>query len=332
MDPMINWLSRRLRSVRRSVLLGVSVLAATMAAQAGEFPERPVKVLVPFPAGGAADNAMRVIGKKLTEYWKQQVLIENSAGVHAIKAGASAAPDGYSLLLAAGSQMVTGPLMRSKLPYHPQRDFVPVARLVTNPPVLVVHPSLGVKSVGELIALAKKKPGALNFSSSGIGSPNQLALELFQDMTGTDMVHVPYKGGAPSVIELVGGQVQLGINAIPSVLTHIRNQKLVPLAVASSQRARSLPDLPTIAEAGVAGFEYTIWYALFAPAKTPQPVVDKISADLQRALADPEVEKALLAQGNEPSPTSSAKLAQFIQQDTVRWQRLVKERNLKVEE
>jgi tripartite-type tricarboxylate transporter receptor subunit TctC len=316
----------------RSLLAGACALGATLAAVAAEFPERPVKVLVPFPAGGAADNAMRVIGKKLSEYWKQQVLIENSAGVHAIKAGAAAAPDGHSLLLAAGSQMVTGPLMRSKLPYHPQRDFVPVGRLVTNPPVLVVHPSLGVKSVRELIVMAKKKPGALNFSSSGIGSPNQLALELFQDMTGTDMVHVPYKGGAPSVIELVGGQVQLGINAIPSVLTHIRNQKLVPLAVASSQRARSLPDLPTIAEAGVAGFEYTIWYALFAPAKTPQPLVERISADLQRALAEPDVEKALLEQGNEPAPTSAAKLAQFIQQDTVRWQRLVKERNLKIEE
>lgn len=301
-------------------------------AQAAEFPQRPVKVLVPFPAGGAADAAMRVVAKKLTEYWTHQVLVENSAGVQAIKAGAAAPADGHHLLLAAGSQMVTGPLMRTKLPYHPQRDFVPVGRLVTNPPVLVVHPSTGVTSVRDLIALAKRKPGDLNFSSSGIGSPNQLAMELFQAMTGTEMVHVPYKGGAPSVVELVGGQVQLGINAIPSVLTHIRSNRLVPLAVASKDRARSLPDLPTIAEAGVPGFEYTIWYALFAPAATPPEIVQRISRDLQRALADPEVARQLSEQGNEPAPASSAELARFMAQDSQRWAALVRERKLQVEE
>ena len=301
-------------------------------AQATEFPQRPVKVLVPFPAGGAADAAMRVVARKLTEYWTHQVLIENSAGVQAIKAGAAAPADGHHLLLAAGSQMVTGPLMRTRLPYHPQRDFVPVGRLVTNPPVLVVHPSTGVTSVRDLIALAKRKPGDLNFSSSGIGSPNQLAMELFQAMTGTEMVHVPYKGGAPSVVELVGGQVQLGINAIPSVLTHIRSNRLVPLAVASKDRARSLPELPTIAEAGVPGFEYTIWYALFAPAATPPEIVQRISRDLQRALADPEVARQLSEQGNEPAPASSAELARFMAQDSQRWAALVRERKLQVEE
>ncbi|WP_127995884.1 Bug family tripartite tricarboxylate transporter substrate binding protein [Piscinibacter defluvii] len=301
-------------------------------AQAAEFPQRPVKVLVPFPAGGAADAAMRVVAKKLTEYWTHQVLVENSAGVQAIKAGAAAPADGHHLLLAAGSQMVTGPLMRTKLPYHPQRDFVPVGRLVTNPPVLVVHPSIGVASVRDLVALAKRKPGDLNFSSSGIGSPNQLAMELFQAMTGTEMVHVPYKGGAPSVVELVGGQVQLGINAIPSVLTHIRSNRLVPLAVASKDRARSLPELPTIAEAGVPGFEYTIWYALFAPAATPPEIVQRISRDLQRALADPEVARQLSDQGNEPAPASSAELARFMAQDSQRWAALVRERKLQVEE
>lgn len=317
--------------------IATTLLAACLAlgsgfAAAADYPEKPVRVMVPFPAGGAADNAMRVIGKKLSEYWKQQVLIENSAGVQAIKSASMAPADGYSLLLAAGSQIVTGPLLRAKLPYNPQTDLVPVGRLVTNPPVLVVHPSLGVKSVKDLIALAKKKPGSLNFSSSGIGSPNQLAMEMFQAMTGTDMTHIPYKGGAPSVVELVGGQVQLSINAIPSVLPHIKSNKLVPLAVASSQHSRALPDLPTIAEAGVAGFEYTIWYALFAPAKTPPAVVNKISDDLQRALNEPDVVKLLLDQGNEPSPSSAGKLAQFIQQDMTRWTKLVKERNLKIEE
>lgn len=317
---------------RHLLMLAAAAMAAGGAARASDFPERPVRVIVPFPAGGAADAAMRVVARKLGETWKQQVLVENSAGVHAIKAGAAAPADGHHLLLAAGSQIVTGPLLRSKLPYHPQRDLVPVGRLVTNPPVLLAHPSLGVRTVKDLIALAKKRPGELNFSSSGIGSPNQLAMEMFQAMTGTDMVHVPYKGGAPSVIELVGGQVQIGINAIPSVLTHVRANKLVALAVASSQRARSLPDLPTIAEAGVPGFEYTIWYGLFAPAKTPQAIVDRLSDDLQRALADAEVQRLLVEQGNEPAPTSSAKLAQFIQQDQHRWAKLVRERNLKIED
>lgn len=313
-------------------VLAAGLALASAVARAGEFPDRPVKVLVPFPAGGAADNAMRVVGRKLSEYWKQQVLVENSAGVQAIRAGAAAPPDGYHLLLAAGSHMVTGPLLRAKLPYSPQADFVPVDRLATNPPVLVVHPSLGVGSVKDLVALAKKKPGELNFSSSGIGSPNQLAMEMFQDMTGTEMTHIPYKGGAPSVVELVGGQVQLAINAIPSVLPHLRSRKLVALAVASGQRSRVLPDLPTIAEAGVPGFEYTIWYALFAPARTPPPIVSKISDDLQRALADPEVTRLLLEQGNEPAPSSAGKLAQFIQQDNNRWAKLVRERRLKIEE
>lgn len=315
-----------------ATLLALALGSPAGLAHAADFPQRPVKVIVPFPAGGAADAAMRVVAKKLTEYWTQQVLVENSAGVHAIKAGAAAPADGHHLLLAAGSQMVTGPLMRTRLPYHPQRDFVPVGRLVTNPPVLVVHPSIGVASVRDLVALAKRRPGDLNFSSSGIGSPNQLAMELFQAMTGTEMVHVPYKGGAPSVIELVGGQVQLGINAIPSVLTHIRSNRLVPLAVASKERSRSLPDLPTIAEAGVPGFEYTIWYALFAPAATPPEIVERISRDLQRALADPEVARQLAEQGNEPAPASSAQLAQFIAQDTQRWSALVRDRKLQVEE
>lgn len=315
-----------------ATLLALALGSPLGPAQATEFPQRPVKVLVPFPAGGAADAAMRVVARKLTEYWTHQVLIENSAGVQAIKAGAAAPADGHHLLLAAGSQMVTGPLMRTRLPYHPQRDFVPVGRLVTNPPVLVVHPSTGVTSVRDLIALAKRKPGDLNFSSSGIGSPNQLAMELFQAMTGTEMVHVPYKGGAPSVVELVGGQVQLGINAIPSVLTHIRSNRLVPLAVASKDRARSLPELPTIAEAGVPGFEYTIWYALFAPAATPPEIVQRISRDLQRALADPEVARQLSEQGNEPAPASSAELARFMAQDSQRWAALVRERKLQVEE
>jgi tripartite-type tricarboxylate transporter receptor subunit TctC len=227
--------------------------------------------------------------------------------------------------------MVTHPLLNSKLPYDPIKDFVPVGRILINVPILTVHPSTNVKTIKELLALAKAKPKMLNYSSSGMGSPNHLAVEMLEDMSGTSMIHVPYKGAAPSVVDLVAGHVQLGINAIPSVAGQIKSGKLVPLGVASAKRSRLLPDVPTIAEAGVPGFEYEIWYALFAPAKTPSAAVAKSSAALQTALRDPAVQAALLEQGAEPAPTTSQELASYMQQDITKWRRLIKERNLQLE-
>ena len=233
--------------------------------------------------------------------------------------------------MGAGSNIVTGPLINSKLPYSPAKDFVPVGRVLINVPVLVVNPSLGVKTLQDLIALAKSKPGVLNYSSSGIGSPNHLAMEMLQVSTNTNFVHIPYKGGAPSVNELVGGHVQLGINAIPSVISQINGGKLLPIAVASAKRDRNLPKVPTIAESGVSGFEYEIWYAIFAPAKTAPTIVAKISADLQRALADPDVISRLVEQGAEPKPSSSEELAQYILRDIDLWKLIIKDRHIKVE-
>lgn len=314
----------------RRFLLAALAALATQAVFAA-YPEKPVRIIVPFPAGGAADNAMRVVALKLSDYWGKPVIIDNRPGVPGLQAAATATPDGYTLLLGAGSSIVTHPLINSKLPFNPARDFAPIGRVVANVPVLVVHPSLGVKSVKELVALAKKKPDTLHFSSSGHGSPNHLAMELFMAMSDTKMVHIPYKGGSPSVNELVGGHVQLGINAVPSVIHHVKTGKLTALGVASARRDRSLPDVPTVAEAGLPGFEYEIWYALFAPSRTPADIIARTSADLQRALAEPDVVRKLIEQGAEPRPSSAQELAQYIKDDTARWAKLIKERNLKID-
>jgi tripartite-type tricarboxylate transporter receptor subunit TctC len=302
---------------------------STPVARAAEYPAKPVRIIVPFSAGAAADAVTRVVANKLIAYWGKQVLLDNRPGVPGIQVAAQSPPDGYTLLMGAGSSMVTGPLMAAKPVYDPQRDFAPVSRLVTIAPILTAHPSVEAKSVKELIALAKKRPGELNYSSSGMGAPNHLAMELLLVMTGTNMVHVPYKGGAPSVTELIAGQVQLGFNAIPTVLQYVKDGKLRALAVGSPKRVRALPELPAVAET-VPGFEYEIWYGLFAPSKTPAPIVAKVSTDVQRALGEPDVVQQLVAQGTEPAPTTPEQLSQYIRDDTARWTKIVKERNLKL--
>ncbi len=311
---------------------GALALAAMIAAvaHAADYPSRPIQVIIPFPAGAAADNAMRVIARRMSDQLKQPIVIENRPGVPGILAAAKAQPDGYTLMLGAGSSIVTHPLMVSKLVYSP-RDFVPVGRAIVNVPILTTHPSLGVKNVQELIALAKKKPGKLDYSSSGAGSPGHLSMEMFQQLTGTHMVHIPYKGGAPAVTELMGGHVHLGINALPSVLGAVKQKKLVPLAVASRKRSPALPEVPTVAEAGVTGFDYDIWYAMFAPARTPPDVVSTVSAALQAALKDPEVARQLADQGAEASPSSPQELADYIQRDIARWSKVINERKLKID-
>jgi tripartite-type tricarboxylate transporter receptor subunit TctC len=320
-----------LMSTPRIFLLAAACISVAAHGAATDYPTKPVRIIVPFSPGAAADAVTRVLAKKLTDYWGKQVILDNRPGVPGVQVAANSPPDGYSLLLGAGSNIVTSPLMMTKAPYDPQKDLAPVSQVVNIPPILTTHPSLRVKTVKELIALAKAKPGQLNYSSSGMGAPNHLAMELFMVMTGTSMVHVPYKGAAPSVTEMVAGQVQLGFNAIPSVLQHVQNGKLKALAVSSAKRAKALPNLPTIAESAVPGFEYNIWYALFVPAKTPPDLVAKISTDVQRALKEPEVVQQLVAQGTEPAPSTPAALAQYIKEDTARWSRIVKEKNLKLE-
>ncbi len=313
-----------------SVLLLFTHTAATAAAAA--WPDRPVRIVVPFPAGAAADSSTRVLARKLGEMWKQPVIVDNRPGAPGVISAINSQPDGYTLLLGAGSLIVTNPLLNKRVAYDPQRDLVPVVQVLTNTPILTVHPSLGIKTVKDLVAYATRKPGELNYSSSGMGSPNHLMMEMFTAQTATRMVHIAYKGAAPSVQELLAGTVQLGINATPSVLQHIKTGKLVPLAVTTRKRDRAFPDVPTMIEAGYPNFDFTIWYGLFAPSRTPAALVSKINLDVQGVLQDPELVQQFAALGADAAPTTADRFAAIVQSDRVLWGRLIKEKKLSLGE
>jgi len=270
---------------------------------------------------------MRIVGQKMSEELKQPIIVENRPGLPGIQAAANARPDGYTFLLGSGSAIVTDPLLHSHLTYNPSRDFVPVGQLVSNVPVLVAHPSLGVRTVAQLIERARRNPGHLDYASSGVGNPSHLSMEIFQLLTKTEMVHIPYKGGSQSISEMLGGYVQLGIYAVPSVMQYIKAGRLVPLAVASAKRLPTLPDVPTLTEAGVP-FKYDIWYGIFAPASTTADRVNKVSAALRHALADPEVVRKLRDGGAEPAPSTPEELAAYVKADTATWARLSKDKKL----
>lgn len=307
------------------------LICASSAALAGEFPDRPVRIIVPFPAGAAADATMRAVALKLADEWKQPVVIDNKAGLTTgTVAAAAAAPDGYTLLLGSSATMVTTPMTMAKPTYTVARDFAPISRLVSLTPVLVAHPSTDVKSLAEMIAAAKKRPDELSYASSGIGTPGHLVMEQLQSMTGIRMLHVPYKGGAPVVSDLVGGQVQFAMNALPSVLEFIKSGKLVAVAVGQQKRAKALPQVQTISET-VPGFDFTIWYGLFAPAKTPPEIVARIGRDLRLALGDADVASKLQAQGSDPAPSTPQELQQQIRSETEQWQKIIRDRNLQIQ-
>lgn len=321
-----------MRKLPLKLLFSCAVLALFgRLAMAGDFPDRPVRIIVPFPPGAATDATMRAVALKLASEWKQPVIIDNKAGLTTgTIAAAAAAPDGYTLLLGTSATMVTTPMTMAKPTYVVARDFVPVGRMVTLAPVLVTHPSTGVKSLKELIAAAKSHPGELNFASSGVGTPGHLVMEQLQSMTGIRMLHVPYKGGAPIVSDLVGGQVQFAMNALPSVLEFVKTGKLVAVAVGQQERAKALPQVPTISET-VPGFDFTIWYGLFAPAKTPPEVVAKIGRDLRLALGDADVARKLQAQGSDPAPSTPQELLQLMRKETEQWQKIIRDRNLQIQ-
>ncbi len=323
-------------SIPSAALRALTTLAAGLCmagashAQA-KFPERSVSVIVPFAAGAAADSAMRVVAKKLSEQWGQPVVVEARPGAAGMVGGAQARPDGYLLTLGAGSGIVTSPLVNPKLAYKPDQ-FVALGRMTKNESVIVVNPKSGIRTLAELIAKARANPGKLNFGSSGPGAPNHLSMELFQQITGTQMVHVPYKGAAPLMVDLVAGQIDLSMNTVATTVGYIKSGKLTALAVASDNRVAALPDVPTTGEAGVKSFNQDAWYGLFAPAQTPKAVVDKISADLGVALRDPEVVRALRDQGNEAAPLYGPELQKFIEEERASWVQVIRERKLKLEE
>jgi tripartite-type tricarboxylate transporter receptor subunit TctC len=308
--------------------------ASASAAIAQTYPVKPIRMIVHFPPGGPTDLVARALGQKLSDAWGQQVVIDNrpgAAGVIGVETVVRAAPDGYTLLFATGGSMSIAPAFGTKLPYNVFTDLSPISLVVINPQILVLHPSLQANSVKELIKLARSKPGQINYASVGPGSPNHLGMELLKYMTGIDMVHIPYKGTAPAVTDLLGGQVSLMFNSMPSVLQHVKSGRLKGIAVGSAKRSPAAPDIPTVAEAGVPGFQYVTWYGIFGPAALPKGTVAKLNAEIVRILQDKEVAQRLAREGAEPAPGTPEELARFMRAEHEQWKKTIAAAKLKLD-
>ena len=307
-------------------------LLVSQAALAQAWPNRPVRFLVPFAAGAGINDIMaRLVGQHLGAGLGQPVVIENRAGAGGIagtEAAAKAAPDGYTFLMTNVS-LVTSAYLYSRLPYDPQKDFVPVTLVATSPLMLVVHPSIAASSVQELIALAKANPGRLNFGSGGVGSTPHLSVELFKSAAGIDAVHVPYKGGAPALNDLIGGQLSFMIENVPGTMPFVKGGKLRALAITSAQRSLLEPALPTMAESGVRDYEVVGWQGLFGVAGTPPEIVVRLQAEVSKALRLLEVRERLAALGAEPVGSTPAEFGAFVRAENARWGRIIREKGMR---
>ena len=322
-----------MRSLQR-VLLGALVALAAMCAFAQSYPNKPIRLVVPFPPGGTTDILARDVGQRLTEALGQPVVIDNrpgAAGNIGSEIVAKSTPDGYTLLMCTVSSPAINPSLYSKLPYDHIKDFAPVILVARVPNVLEVNPSVPVYTVTDLIKLAKEKPGQLNFASSGSGTSIHLSGELFKTMAGVNMVHVPYKGSAPAVTDLVGGQVQLMFDNLPSSLQQIKGGKLRAIAVTSAQRSPALPDIPTIAESGLPGFEATSWFGVLAPAGTPAAIVNRLNAEVDKWLQSDSGKAQLFEQGALPAGGTPEEFAAYIRAETEKWAKVVKVSGAKVD-
>ena len=308
-------------------LLAVASLAFASHVHGAEYPAKPITLVVPFAPGGGNDTVARTIAQRISGTLGQQVIVDNRAGAGGVigaGAAARAAPDGYTLFLGGVGSHAINPSLQKSLPYDPVKDFAPVSLIASAPLVLVVHPSLPVKSVPDLIALAKSKPGALNYASNGNGSSSQLAAVMFESMTGTQMVHVPYKGLTPALTDLLTGRVQLMFSSVVAILPQIQAGKLRAIAVSGTKRLSLMPDVPTIAETGVAGYQSSSWYGILAPAGTPREVVMKLDAALVSAVQDPEVRKALANEGADPIGSTPEEFAAHIRAELDRTGKVVR--------
>ena len=293
---------------------------------AADYPSRPVRIIVPFGAGGPTDVFTRAIAEELRKSLKQTFIMENKPGAGTTIGTdyvAKAAPDGYTLLMVSGTQTVNETLFSHK-PYRLMHDLVPVAPLIDTDLVLVVHPSVPAKNVAELLALARAKPGTLNFGSSGIGSTNHLAGELLKRMTGIDIVHVPYKGAAPAMNDLIAGHIPMMFDNMPAVLPQVQGGSVRAIAVAGAKRAAALPDVPTVAESGVPGFEAFSWFGMVAPAQTPRDVLETLQGDVAAILKMPDVQKRLAELGADPGTVTGAAFGTFLAEDTAKWTEIIK--------
>ena len=303
----------------------------TAAAQA-PYPTKPIRWIVPFVPGGSTTIIARLLGQKLTESWGQQVVVDNRGGGNTIigsEALVRAAPDGYTILQVTSTHAINPSLLQT--PYDAVRDFAPVTTIVATETLFVVNLSVPAKNVQELIALAKSKPGQLNFGSSGSGTTNHLQLELFSIMAGIKMQHIPYKGAGPALIDLMGGRIELFTNNAVPLLPLVKSGKIRPIAVSGEKRLRSLPDVPTFTQSGFPGFEVKSWQGILAPAKTPKPIIDKLAQELTRILQVPDTAETLINMGADPFVGSPQQFAVLIKADLVRYAKLIKAANIKLE-
>jgi tripartite-type tricarboxylate transporter receptor subunit TctC len=311
------------------VTLGLTTYTAPANAQA--FPNKPVKLIVPFVAGGATDIVARLVAQKLSAAWGQPVVVENRGGAGGnigADAVAKSPADGYTILVTSGSIVTVNPHMYAKMPFDAKKDLAPITNLASGPQVLVVHPAVPAKNVKELVALAKSKPGQLNFGSAGIGSQVHMAAEAFVYAAGIEAQHIPYKGEAVAFTDLAGGQVQFMVGNIAGATGHIQSGRIRALGVTSAKRSPQLPDVPTVAEAGLPGFENTGWFGFMAPAGTPKPIIDKIHADTVKVLADQEVKDRLTQLGMAPVGNSPADFTREIAVEYERWGKVVTARKI----
>jgi tripartite-type tricarboxylate transporter receptor subunit TctC len=310
------------------VLMATALATASVAAQAqAGYPDKPIRIIVPYTPGGFNDTLARTVGAKLQAAWGQTVTVDNRPGGGTLigtEAAAKAAPDGHTLFVVPFAFAVNQSIFK-KLPYDPLKDFAPITLAASTPNLLVVSPAAGVASVKDLIAQAKAKPGVLSYASTGTGSSNHLSMEMFKQMAGVDITHVPYKGSGPAVTDLIGGQVSLMFDNIPNVIQHVKAGKLKVLAVTTPVRSPHVPDVPTVSEAGVPGYEVGVWFGFAAPAGTPQPVIAKLNGEIVKILKSPEVREKFAAQGVDVVGSTPEQFEAHIRQQAAKWAKVVKD-------
>ena len=321
-------------SAAQIAMLCVSFALSSPAFAQPSYPSRSIRLIVPFPPGGSIDPVARLLAPKLTESWGQQVIVDNRPGANGAigtEILAKAAPDGYTLILLGGGTHVINALLVRNLPYDSVKDFAPVATAQRSDYVLVVHPSLPVNDLRQLIALAKNKPGQMSYASAGNGNMNHLAAELFNMLTGVRTLHVPYKGGGQALTDLMGGQVHMHFAVVVSALPHIRSGRLKPLAIGGETRFAALPQVPTFTEAGLPGFRLQPWQGIFAPARTPKPIIDRLAAEVSRIVMLPDVAERITGWGSQPLVSTPEQFAALIAADFTKFAQIIEAAKIKLE-
>ena len=323
----------RVMLLRAFIAAGLAMLSAYSWAQSG-YPDKPIRIVSPFAPGGTNDYLARIVGRLLSEKWSQTVVVDNRAGAGGnigAEAVARAAPDGYTLLMGSITTHAINPALYAKLPFNAQRDFASVSGVAATQTVLVVHPSVPAKTVRDLVALAKSRPQSLHYGSAGNGSISHMAMELFSYTTGARLTHVPYKGEGQAAVDVMSGQIEVMFPNMPTVLGIVRAGKLRAIAVGGKQRSLLLPEIPTVAEAGVPGYEMTGWFGLFSPAGVPREVLVRINAEVTQGLQRPDIKDLLAKQGAEPVPGSVDQFTAFVREELAKWAKVVKASGLKLE-